>query len=207
MKAEMDIEIEEPKRKPGRPRADSGDMAGMSIADLVDALRAATGNDDDSLQRRAKYEAEAHARLTRRENERHPGISVYSNPKGDLADPKPNLKCKMFWVGYPLEKDTLTPDEVTWLNHVEQAGTEAAPLEVPFTRTDGSTDTMCIWGEKDTHGQWQRLLFNFKCQGQHKHNLPSMVAMLREVLGQRDSLDDLRAELGRLRAQVAQTAH
>lgn len=150
--------------------------ANVSLADLVRALQALKGSDDETLKKRAQYEAEAHVRLTKRENETHPGISVF-NPQGERDHPKPELKCRMFWVGFPLEKDALTPTEIALLNQVEEVG------KFSFTRTDGSPDTMVIEGERDANGDWAKLEFIFPARGDKKNNLPSMVSMLREVLG------------------------
>ena len=189
--------IADPKTYATREPADAKPTA-MSLEDLVSALRSAVGNDDDSLKKRAAYEAEAHARLNHRENTEHPGISVYSFPEGDVQRPKAELKCAMFWVGYPLTKETLTPGEIDLLNRVEEPG------DFLFHRTDGSAEKLTIDGQKDAKGAWQRITFHFPCQGQNKHNVPSLTALLREVLGLATAEDDLRAELARLRSQLAQ---
>lgn len=165
----------------------------LSMVDLIAALKAATGNDDDSLQRRAQYEAEAHARLNKRENTEHPGKSVYSHPEGDVARPKANLICEMFWAGYDLTIDNLTPVEIDLLNQA-QIG------EFLFHKTDGSESKLTVAGETNAHGKYQRLLFTFPCRGDHRHNLPSMAAMLREAYG---LVSAEQAELIALRAEVA----
>src|SRR3990167_4975823 len=68
---------------------------------------------------------------THPENIEHPGISVYSYPEGDHARPKPDLKCKMYWIGYELRTDTLTPQEIDLLNRVQ-------PGEFRVTKADGT---------------------------------------------------------------------
>lgn len=167
----------------------------LTIKDLIQALQALRGDDDETLQKRAKYEAEAHARLQRKENETHPGISVY-NPQGERDHPHPDLKCKIFWCGYPEQKETLTGEEIALLNQLDEPG------EFLFHKTDGSVEKAIVSGEKDARGQWVRLLINFPCQGDNRHNLPTKVALLREILKQTTPEDDLRAELARLRALV-----
>ncbi len=164
------------------------DMGQVSMADLVAALRAATGNDEDSLRKRAEYEAEAHKRLNKRENEQHPGISAFSTPEGDLSHPKDPLKCKMTWVGYPVMIENQTPREIAALNR-------ATPGELQFTKTDGSTSTLSVTAKYLGDGSLERLEFFFPCRGDHRHNLPGMTALLTEVFGgQADELSRLRAE-------------
>lgn len=161
------------------------ELDNLSLSDLVAALKAATGNDDDSLKKRAEYEAEAHKRINKRENEQHPGISVYSYPEGDIAHPKPALKCKMYWVGYDLHTDTLTPEEVRLLNL-------AKPGEFQFHKTDGSLSTLTVTSKALADGSLERLEFQFPCRGDNRHNLPSKVSMLTEVY---DRGNDERARL------------
>lgn len=176
--------------------ATASDPKGLSITELVEALRLATGNDDEAMKRRAEYEAEAHARLNKRENEYSPGLSVYSFPEGDRkaaeAGKFKRLKCDIYWVGEPLDVDTLTPTEVDLLN-------EAIDGEFLFHRTDGSPEKLTVKGERSATGQWKKLEFLFPCRDQHKHNLPSMVSILREAFGLKTAeqveLDALRALL------------
>lgn len=171
----------------------------ISLRDLVLALKALKGDDEDTLQKRAKYEAEAHHRLTKRENETHPGVSAY-NPLGDVAHPRPDLKCRMFWIGYQLEKDSLTREEIDLLNLIDETG------KVPFTRADGSRDELVITGERNAMGGWERLEFMFPARGEKKHNLPSMTSMLREALGLESIEAELRKRVARLESQLAKTA-
>ena len=174
----------------------SDDIQTLTVADLVTALRELKGNDDDTLKKRAEYEAEAHRRLTKRENEFSPGVSVF-NPKGERDHPKPELRCKMFWLGYPLQKDQLTPEEVDLLNRVNETG------KFPFTRSDGSQDACTITGETDTSGKWTKLEFSFRCKGDYKNNLPPMTSMLREILGLGTVEEELRKRIAELEAIVA----
>lgn len=172
------------------------DPAQVSLVDLVAALKALKGEDEETLKKRAQYEAEAHQRLQERENKVHPGISAF-NPSGDQKAPKPDLKCRMFWVGYPLEKEGLTPAEVDLLNRVERTGTFS------FQRTDGSRDTVTVMGEKDPMGAWSKLEFFFPCKGDHRANLPSMVSMLRDILGMESIEAELQKRVDALEARLA----
>lgn len=178
---------------------DAVDVKSLSIADLVEALRAATGNDDASMQRRAQFEAEAHERINKRENEVHPHISVYSYPEGDIAAAAAGkikkLECETLWVGYPLEVEQLTPQEVDLLNELQ-------PGDYMFERADGTRTAMAVEGRLDNAGRLSRKSVTFACRGDESKNLPSMVAHLRSALGKKSREAELEAEVAALRALV-----
>lgn len=172
--------------------AKSEEMQGLSLADLIEALKQLKGEDDDTLKRRAQYEAEAHQRLTDRENRNPPFISVYSYPEGDTFHPKPPLKCEMFWVGYPIDLEGITPEEVDLLN-------QATPGVYFFQRTDGTSEKLTVKGTTDVKGALSRLEFSFPCQGDNAKTLPSLVTQLRQAFGikspEQIELETLRALL------------
>ena len=151
---------------------------------------------DDYLRKMAEFQAQATKKALRPENEQAPGISAF-NPLGERDHPRPKLKCKMFWVGYPLEIEALTREEATLLNRVEQVG------QFTFTRADGSPDTIEVRGTRDANGTWQQIEFLFACQGDKKNNLPPMTAMLRDILGLGSEADELRKRVAELEAIVA----
>lgn len=169
--------------------------AGLSLADLVAALKAATGNDDESMRKRAQFEAEAHKRLEEDENRRHPAISVY-NPLGERDHPRPPLKCEMNWVGYPLTTDNLSPEEITLLN-------QAVGGEFQYHKTDGAEETLKIKAFLGLGGALDKLDFTFPCRGDLKTNQPAMTVMLREAFGMPDELTALRAALAEAQAKLA----
>jgi len=174
------------------PAADV-DTKTLSLADLVVALKAATGNDDESMKKRAQYEAEAYERLEEKENTKHPGISVFSHPEGEQLRPKAKLRCKMVWVGEELWPETETPDEIALLNSAE-------PGIFTYHKTDGTLETLTITADRGPAGNVTALSFGFPCRGDNKHNQPSKIAMLREVQGQTSREDELLAEIAALRA-------
>ncbi len=148
------------------------------------------------MVRVAKISADAQERAANPSNKQHPHISVFSYPEGDIARPRPELKCPMFWVGYPIGHDTNTAEEIELFNIAE-------PGEYSFTRLDGKTkEKLTIEGQKDANGKLVRLLFTFLTSEQ-RDSLPSMSAMLREAFKVKTSeqleLDTLRAEVERLR--------
>lgn len=174
-------------------------VAALTFDQLKDLLLSLKGPEsEDLLRKHAQINAEAMATATGQQAVRpHPGISVFSYPEGDLARPRPDLKCKMFWVGHPLEDSTVTAEERELLNQAE-------PGIFPITKTDGSRILLTVTAERDGQHALTKLLFTFPCRGEHKHNLPSMTDMLREAYGRlSDEKTVLLAELTRLRAEVA----
>lgn len=171
-------------------------VQGLSVADLIAALQAFKGDDEATMRKRAEIEAEAHARLQKRENDPAPGVSAF-NPKGDLANPRPELKCKMFWIGFPIDPRGLTHDELSLLNRIETVG------QFSFTRTDGSLEALTIGGVKNANGQWDKITVDFDAKGDKRHNLPPMVTILREVLGVEDEITAKLKRLAELEALVA----
>jgi hypothetical protein len=98
----------------------------------------------------------------------------------------------MFWLGYPMDWDTTTDEEINLLNMAE-------PGEFTFVRTDGKTpETLTITGERESRGQDFRLLFSFPVK-ENRDTLPSTTAMLRSAFKVK-SPEQL--ELERLRAEV-----
>ena len=138
------------------------------------------------------------------ENKQSPGISVYSYPEGELAHPKEPLKCKMFWVGYEMKTDTLTPIEVQLLNRLTPGDyrvTKADGVQVPFKvaakysdRVDPITSQFVL----DELAVW------FPSKDEHRQNHGSMVSYLQQALGERiPSVQELMVELERLKAELA----
>lgn len=151
----------------------------LSLGDLVAALQALKGTDEETLKKQAELQAQAIAALNPRENRQSPEVSVF-NPEGDITAPRPELKCRMTWLGTHLDKTTLKKEEIQLLNAVERVG------EYTFQRTDDTPEKLTVTGEKDANGQWQRLQFVFDARGDKKHNLPSMTAILRTIVTQQE---------------------
>lgn len=173
------------------------------VAALLAAKSAPATSDDDRLEkillRVAQMSADAHERAANPSNKTHPAISVYSYPEGDRAKPRPEPKCEMFWVGYPIDMDTTTATELELLNLSE-------PGVFTFRRTDKSEDTLTITGDKTPDGRVAKLMFSFQVS-ERRDTLPSMEAMLRAAFGvktpEQIELDTLRAEVARLKASEA----
>ncbi len=155
-------------------KSDDG-LMNLSREDLIAVIRAASGNDDETLKKQAQFYADANRKALRPENETHPGVSAF-NPLGDVANPRPDLKCRMFWVGYDLNAENLKREEITLLN-------SATPGTYQFHRTDGSIETMQVSGQSNPDGSLERLEFQFPCKEEKKSNLPTLVNQLRECFG------------------------
>jgi hypothetical protein len=144
---------------------------------LVEAIR---GGQTDRVQAEAEIHALAMRKQLRPENDTHPDFSVF-NPRGERDHPRPQLVCDMFLGPYPLERQTLTRQEIELLNQLEPGSyeiTKADGLVVPFhviprMRVDGKTV--------------ERLTIAFPCaDDDQKQNFPSFASMLKEVVEQQE---------------------
>ena len=140
---------------------------------------------------------------THPENVEHPGISVYSHPEGDRVHPKEDLHCKMFWIGYELNTDTLRPDEIALLNRVQPGEfrvTKADGTCIPFRITAKQSDKL---GE-DGRPTVEQLSMWFPCKGDQRDNHLSMTSYLQQVLGDKlPTIQEALAELAKLKAELA----
>lgn len=137
---------------------------------------------------------------TKPENTDHPGISAFSYPEGDLARPKPPLKCKFIWCGQEESVEQLTPEEVELRNRLE-------PGNYKVTKANGVRIAFNVAAKYTDAGALEELNVWFPCKGDHKSDHMSSVAYLRQVLGEQVlSLEELMAENARLRAMAAELA-
>jgi hypothetical protein len=180
---------------------DTADLAAQvqTLQAQVQAMLATRGNglDEDRLEailnKVAQVTADAQERAANPSNKTHPGISVFSRPKGDRADPRDPFKCPMFWNGYDLTTDTTTDTEITLLNSAE-------PGIYQFRRSDGSVETLTVNADRDPAGKISRLLFTFPTK-ENRDTLPSMVDLLRQAFHVKSPEQ---IELETLRRQVAE---
>lgn len=153
------------------------------------------------LNKVAATQAAAMEHAANPSNKTHPAISVFSYPEGDRARPRA-FKCPMTWVGHPLDLDTTTAEEIELFNLAE-------PGLFTFLRTDKSTDTLTVEGERDPGGQLTKLHFRFKVH-EGRDTLPSVPDMLRSAFRvkspQELQLEAMQAEITALRAAQAVSA-
>lgn len=137
------------------------------------------------------------ATRTRPENPEANGISAYSYPEGDHRHPKEPLKCAMFWVGYPLTIETLTPAEVEVLNRLRPGAsrvTKGNGEQIPFT----------VEGKYKQDGSLSELWVQFPCKGDQSTDHRSLIDYCREASGEAmPTVAGLQVELARLQATLA----
>lgn len=145
---------------------------------LLAGTRPTQAEELERMERQADLTAEANRKALRPENVQHPGISAFSRPGGELANPKGELRYRMTWAGTPVDKDALTPEEFDLMN-------ELTPGDYRCTRPDGSKFPVQITGTSNPNtGQLDRIDVFFATRGQLRHGLPSMVVMCRELIAQ-----------------------
>jgi len=209
--------IADPKKYAQKAKDVEGESDDLTMAEKLEAMQAQlealiaqkSGTPDDDrlekiLLRVAQMSADAHERAANPSNKTHPGISVFSYPEGDRARPRTELKCEMFWVGYPIELDTTTVEEIDLLNMAE-------PGIYQFQRynhkaSSPSLDKLTVTGETDPNGTLTKLLFTFNTIHHENRDTP-MTDILRTAFGVKSpeevEIDALRAEVARLKAREA----
>ena len=143
------------------------------------ALNKPSQEDQLALMReQAEITAKAHQKLAKPENVQHPGKGVYAYPEGEVARPKPALRCKMTWGGTDEIHDLLTPRECELLNAIE-------PGTYKIERGDGAPMKVEVVGTRnDVTNLFERIDVRFMTRGPLRHNLPSKVNMLSQILEQ-----------------------
>ena len=132
------------------------------------------------------------------ENKQSPGISVFSYPEGDLAKPKPPLRCKTIWAGQEITGDVETPLELDLLNRLQ-------PGEYRVTKANGVKIQFIVTPKHDQNGLLEEMNIWFPCKGEHKSDHLSMVSYCQQVLGDAiPSASELMAQLAKLKAELAQ---
>jgi len=199
--------LDDPKKRTKAVIEDEPDDLALQVAQLQATVEAllkdktqSGGISEDRLEailgRVAQMSADAAERAANPSNKTHPGISVYSNPEGERANPRPPLKCQMFWAGYLIDTDTTTAEEIDLFN-------QAKPGLFTVTRTDGSPLQLEVSGTSDAAGNLSRLEFMFPTK-ENRETLPSMTGMLRQAYKiktpEQLELERLRKEVEELRA-------
>ena len=157
-----------------------GSTITLGIDELRDLLASKSVSKEEQLeliQAQADANAEANRKLLRPENTFHPGVSVFSHPEGERAHPKAPLACKTTWAGTLLEDSTLTAEEVDLTNAVP-------PGEYLCRRADGTSMKVTVSGDITPTGAFVKKDIFFSTRGVLRHNLSSMVGMLKEMVAQ-----------------------
>lgn len=130
----------------------------------------------------ADANAKANKKLTMPENTTHPHVSAFSYPEGDIARPRPVLKCPMYWLNELVEHDQSTAKELELFNQLQ-------PGRYRCERPDGSPMQVDVIVENDAiSGKWHKLTVSFATKGGLHRNLSTRVTMLKEILEQQSAL-------------------
>lgn len=132
-----------------------------------------------------------------RENRFGPEISVF-NPLGERDNPRPELKCKMFWLGHKLTKDVLTREEIEALNAME-------PGHYRVTKSDNRKISFDVQAREDNGGKLEQLTFHFPCKNtEDRQNHNPMLSYLLEAQGKlTPSVHSLMQQVLELKAELA----
>lgn len=194
-----------PTETPTAP-AEQPSMASVlaMMATLIEKM--GNGQKSDTEQAAALKQIELMEQLvvkTRPENVDYPRISAYSYPEGDVARPKPALKCQILWCGYELHATTMTPEEIEALNTLvpgEYRVTKADGTSIPFRVQGKNSDTLDAQGRP----QLESLSIWFPCKGDQRQSHMSLLSYCHQAMGHAiPSTADLLAELARLKQELA----
>lgn len=169
-----------------------------SIAQTLAAIQAQGTNAGNSAQLDNIAKFLMHQEQTRpHENLFNPPMVSHYNPLGERDHPRPELKCDMYWVGYKLHKEGLTPLEIDLLNKMK-------PGSYWVTKADLRRIRLNIKAKEDDAGQLEKLTFHFPCKGpEDRQSHAPMTQYLREILGENVTIESLLAQVEKLKAQVA----
>lgn len=173
--------------------ADAMVLIAQTLAELKSAPSTANSTQLDVIANFLKMQNETRPH----ENVHNPPLISFLNPYGERDRPRPELKCKMHWVGYEMTKDGLSHEEIALLNQTE-------PGEYRVTKSNGSSIPFTIHAVKASNGKIERMTFHFPCKTtDDRHDHRSMVEYLKEILfGKMPSTDELLLELTKLRELV-----
>lgn len=154
---------------------------GYDFPEIKDICQQAADKRDADKQSDADRQAKATDRAQKKESYKgafeFPDKSTF-NPVGEDKRPRPDLPYKMFWCGVPLEKSTLSYDEIERLMKLR-------PGVYTCTKGDGTPFEIRVEADQDTaRGTIDKLKVNFRCRGADKHNHLGMLVYLDQMLAQ-----------------------
>lgn len=195
----------EEMQSPEVPTAPTMAIVLAQIAAIMERL--STPKETDTDRDAAYRQIELIERLitkTHPENVDHPGKSVYSYPEGDVARPKPEMKCRFYWVGYELHPETLRPEEIELLNRLtpgEYRVTKADGVDIPFRVTAKASDKLDDKGKPTI----EELSVWFPCKGDQRQNHLSMISYIQQALGDKiPTVQEMMRELTKLKRELEQ---
>lgn len=146
------------------------------IADTLATVKASASPNDALLEKISETLAGV-ANRQRPENPEHSRVSHY-NPKGLKDAERPQLKCAIYWVGYPESIDTLRDDEIEALNLLQ-------PGEYRVTKGNGVTIPFTVEGKRNDAGVLHELWVRFPCTGDQRSDHRSKVEYCKEAMGEK----------------------
>mgnify|MGYP001585291533 CR=1 FL=1 len=168
----------------------------MAIAEALKTVKAGDADAGDKLAGIEQF-------LLRQEQTRphentfNPPMISSLNPLGERDHPRPDLKCKMIWVGFKITKECLTREEIELLNRL-------VPGDYRVTKADGRSIPFRVDAKYADSGKLEHLSCHFPCKmTEDRQNHGSMTAYLREALGEAVTPVSLHAEITALKAQLA----
>ena len=181
------------------PAGPGGDPMAHALVMIAEALKTIKAGDAGAAQRLAGIES-----FLLRQEETRPHENLFNppmisalNPLGERDHPRPDLQCRMIWVGYELSKETLSRQEIELLNRLQPGDywvTKADQKRIRFNVAEKITDG----------GQREMLTVHFPCKGkENSQNHASLVAYVQEVLGERPDSDMLLTQIEKLKVQLA----
>lgn len=183
----------------GLPASAAAPSMADALVMIAEALKTIKAGDTGASERLAGIEAFLlHQEKARpHENLFNPPLVSSLNPLGERDHPRPELKCKMIWVGYKMAKDTLTRQEIELLNRLQ-------PGDYRVTKADGRTIPFKVTPKYTDNGNLEHLNIHFPCKlAEDRQNHLSMVSYLSEALGEVANTDTLKAQIASLKAQLA----
>lgn len=142
-------------------------------ADQFNQLLAALAGSQQQTAESIATLAEA-ARKQMPENVNAPEVSVYQ-PTGE---PRPELPCAKVWFGgFPLERDTLDVEELTLLRQLQ-------PGEFVVTRADEEIETIPVEFVRSGTGALDTIRIGASTGKEDKGKWPSLKRVLREIVQQ-----------------------
>ncbi len=120
--------------------------------------------------------AKANQTIGKKENEAHPGVSVFSHPEGDLKHPRPVMRCDTYWYGDKINGDRHSYLEMELINQV-------LPGEYYCSKPDGEKVKVTVTAE--THPVTRKFSkVEVMFSPEDGRSVMSMVAWLREIIEQ-----------------------
>jgi hypothetical protein len=162
----------------------------LSAEQFAQLLQAISANkqtlDADTLanimRETATISAQSMQKALKPENTDHPGISVFSHPKGDKAMPKPTLPYELFWNGYPVHK---FPETETWSEWMAQSNVPP-PGVYTVLRNDASRMAVTVETEYNADGKPTKVRVTHPHSREDKDKIPAKTVILAQMHGKDD---------------------